>query len=130
MLVTQLLLTGSLAAADPGRAVARWQRLARQATEQTEVSGALLFDGERWIALLEGGEDALAALGDPLQHGGAMGTAGPALRSACPTPRLCSGWRSGYVETPVIDLILHAIPTGIAPALAALLDALRNADTL
>ena len=130
MTVTHWVLTGSLDAADLGQAVPRWLRLARQAAARDGLTGGLLFDGERWAALLEGDPGPVARLVHPLRHGGALGVLHCAVHAASPAPRRCTDWRSGYVEPTAIDAVRLALERSLDAGTDAMVVALRAADTL
>ncbi|MEO7246071.1 MAG: hypothetical protein ABIX12_13115 [Rubrivivax sp.] len=132
MALAQWVVVGSVDPDDVGLAVARWLRAARQAAEHDALTGGMLFDGERWIQLLEGTVVCTAELVRVLQQGGALGV--PTTLQQLPPgtgQRACTQWRSAYVEPAVIDALHRAIEAGVMLAtLAAFVHALEAADSL
>jgi hypothetical protein len=131
MAITQWMLAGSVNPDDVGVAVARWLRAARRAAAHDGLTGGMLFDGERWIQLLEGTPALVAELVGVLQRSGALGA--PTVQQqieAAGGRRACTQWRSGYVEPTVIDVLESALAGGVADAFTPFLSALNDADAL
>ncbi|MEP7283864.1 MAG: hypothetical protein ABI696_17935 [Rubrivivax sp.] len=130
MALAQWVVVGSMDPDDVGLAVARWLRAARHAAEHETLTGGMLFDGERWIQLLEGTAVLTAELVRVLQQGGALGVPTTLRQVQSGTgQRACTQWRSAYVEPAVIDALQRAIEAGVMLAiLAAFVGALEAAD--
>ena len=62
MVWSQLVLAGAVREGIAGIVVTQWLRDARAATGRLDVSGGLLFDGEAWLQLFEGADDAVQRL--------------------------------------------------------------------
>ncbi len=98
MNVWHVVLTGCVAGGDGGRhAVPRWLREARQLAATGRVTGGLLFDGERWVQLFEGGHAAVDDIVRALFAHPDMG-AGLVLAEAGSGAARCRDWLSAYVE--------------------------------
>lgn len=104
-------------------------RAARKHNPAHGVTGALLFDGERFCQLVEGGEAEVGALiariaRDPRHiwlrtlHSGAQ-----------PGPRVLSGWRSGYCSSSAdFDAFAVAEPPAGEAALRLFVALVQSAD--
>ena len=92
---------------------------ARENNRSRAVTGALLFDGERFVQLVEGPPGVIADLAarlrvDPRHHGFTLLGDGPvALRRH-------RRWTAGYVEIDRVDQFERAVGPGAGDAEAAL----------
>ena len=119
MVWSQLVLAGAVREGIAGIVVTQWLRDARAATRRLDVSGGLLFDGEAWLQLFEGPDDAVRQLMR-------MACAVPAL-GAHPDPawaqaaggRACVGWTCGFLEPEALLALRRACAGSAAPALFA-----------
>jgi hypothetical protein len=130
MALVHWLLIGHLAPAAATSAWRHWLGAARDAAARDGLTGALLFDGERWLTLLEGEPQLVAKLVATLP---AMDEAGPPhgpRRTAATVGRAFIHWRSGYVDPSAIDVVVQALDAGIGHAVVAVRAALDTADTL
>lgn len=98
MVWSQLILAGIVRGGVAGLVVTQWLREARPATRRMDVTGGMLFDGERWVQLFEGRLDAVDAMARL-----AAGHADLGLDPACShrsgaLQRDCAYWACGYVE--------------------------------
>ncbi|MFO1336894.1 MAG: hypothetical protein U1F53_01440 [Burkholderiaceae bacterium] len=96
--VWHVVLTGCVAGGDGGPlAVPRWLREARQLAAAGRVTGGLLFDGERWVQLFEGGQEAVDEIARALVAHADMGAALVLAESGRGAAR-CRDWLAAYVE--------------------------------
>jgi hypothetical protein len=130
MSLVRWVVTGQLDPADPGAAVSRWLRTARGAASPEMLTGGMLFDGERWVQVLEGPAPTIDALVVRLLEG-VVGTASPRLQALGSGERTCVHWCCGYVEPAVIDTVQRALDVGPSSgALLAFVEALAAADAV
>lgn len=89
-----VVLTGCVAGP---LAVPRWLREARHLTASGRITGGLLYDGERWVQLFEGGhgtvDDIVRALFAHQDMEAAL-----VLAEAGQGAARCSDWLAAYVE--------------------------------
>ena len=94
----QALLVGRLSGDDATTAFRRFVQLARRLSSSHPVRGALLFDGDTVVHLLEGASAALCAFISAL-HGADTPVAMQVVASRHGDAMLLPpGWRVGYVE--------------------------------
>lgn len=101
-------------------------RAARDRAESRGLTGGLLFDGEKFVQLFAGPEDAarqaLAAL-----HGDALHERVSSLQAADGLPDMAwRDWRVGYTEPALLDGVLDAAVQG--RALQAFAQLMRGVD--
>jgi hypothetical protein len=105
-------------------------RQLRRQTEAAQLSGGLLFDGERVVMLFEGAIEAVAALLEDLQRAPQIeaGSLDPLLER--PVPDACAErWLAGYAEPECIGA-LTAADVDPEAMVASFRRALVDADAL
>jgi hypothetical protein len=124
------VVTGSVALDDAGLAVPRWLRQARPLVARIGVTGGLVFDGERWLQLLEGEAAAIDTLLGAMATHPALGEQ-RLLHAGAGTPpvALCQGWSIGYVEPEALSQLHDQVVLDGAAALQALAAMLVGADS-
>lgn len=131
MILKRLVVSGCVALDDAGLALPRWLRQARPLAARTGVTGGLLFDGERWMQLIEGEaaaadcllaglRQATPALGEPQLL---LATEDEAMQ------RLSPGWFTGYVEPEELDRLHERLVAEGPAALPVFARVLLGADS-
>ena len=94
----QILYVSQLARGVDFRVVKDIVRASRSHNPAREITGALLFDGERFCQLLEGRQGDVASLMRRIERDGRHGAV-RTLHSGPATGRALRSWRSGYCES-------------------------------
>lgn len=130
MSLKRLVVSGCVALDDAGLALPRWLRQARPLAARLAVSGGLLFDGERWLQLIEGEPTAVGQLLAGLRQANpAMGEPQLLLDSDVQaTQRLSPGWFTGYLEPEELERIHERLAVEGALALPAFVRVLLGSD--
>jgi Sensors of blue-light using FAD len=122
------IYVSQLASQVPSTAVAAILKVSRERNHALGITGALIFDGERFAQWLEGSPAAVRSLiaridADPRHAGIDVLYEGPFHG-----PRLAAQWLAGFAEPAVIDAWLEPqAPRGPA-MVAAFSNALRDCD--
>jgi hypothetical protein len=130
MVLSRKVLTGSVSLDDAGLAVPRWLRQARPLVAQIGVTGGLVFDGERWLQLLEGEATAIDALLATMSSHAALGQRQLLHADTGDLPeRLCANWLIGYVEPEDLSALQEQMAVDALAAVQALVVLLVGADS-
>ena len=122
--VFQLLYVSHLAADCDFSVVKEIVDVARRSNPALDITGALLFDGERFCQLLEGGELAVRALMSRIEVD-VRHTDVRVLHAAVTSAGLVMHrWASGYCDAHELDVIAAAI--GVEPSLIGEFTAVLN----
>lgn len=105
MTLMRMVIAGCVALDDAGLALPRWLRKVRPLAAHAGITGGLLFDGERWLQLLEGDAAAVDRMLQGLRQADPpLGDPQVLLAANDGTPqRLSPGWLIGYVEPEDVD---------------------------
>ena len=102
--------------------------VARQRNAFLGLSGALLFDGERFCQLLEGDEATVRSMMSRIERD-PRHTAVRVLHAASATAdTVMRGWASGYCDAHDLDALDGAAAIGDAPPLDQFIAVLKRAD--
>lgn len=130
MVLSRKVVGGSVSLDDAGLAVPRWLRQVRPLVARIGVTGGLLFDGERWLQLLEGEAAAVDALLSSMASHPALGER-QLLHADTGNPpgRLCLNWQIGYVEPEAFSALHEQMAVDAQAAVQALVLLLMGADS-
>ena len=92
----------------PSTVVGQILRQSRERNHQLKLSGALLFDGERFCQLLEGAPDATQALMQRIERDPRHRNVQVLLDALSPAPRMMPQWQCGYADHEAFDAIRAA----------------------
>lgn len=101
--VDRVLVSSRLVGDDSVTAFCRFVQDARRLSLQQRVRGALLFDGESAVHLIEGEPAALRDFMLTLYGQARYGAAAVVAQDRGVSPALPSGWRAGYVDPLALD---------------------------
>lgn len=107
LMVRRILYVSELAPAMPSTVVGHVLRQSRERNHRLQLSGALLFDGERFCQLLEGDPDTTLAVMQRIERDTRHGNVQLLLDTLSPAPRMMTQWRCGYADHDAFDAI-HA----------------------
>jgi Sensors of blue-light using FAD len=124
----QLLYVSQLAPGYDFSVVRAIAKVAREKNSQHDISGALLFDGERFAQLLEGAEADVRAIMTSIE--GDTRHADLVVLSALEMGprRLLPRWVSGYCEADQLTLLTGATPLRGIEALDVFMSVLATSD--
>lgn len=130
MTFMRMVIAGTVSLDDAGLALPRWLRKVRPLVTRAGVTGGLLFDGERWMQLLEGDAGAVEGLRQGLRQ------ADPSLgdpqllltTDVGPLQRLSPGWLIGYVEPDDLDRLHERFAAEGLAALTVFMRVLVGSD--
>ncbi len=101
----RFLYVSALAPAMPSSVVGQILRQSRERNHRLKLSGALLFDGERFCQLLEGDPDTTQALMRRIESDTRHCHVKLLLNTLSPAPRMMTQWRCGYSDHEAFDAI-------------------------
>ena len=107
LLTRRILYVSELAPAMPSNVVGQVLRQSRERNHRLKLSGALLFDGERFCQLLEGDPDTTQNMMQRIKRDTRHGNVQLLLDTLSPAPRLMMHWRCGYCDHDAFDRV-HA----------------------
>ena len=108
----RLLYVSDLAPAMPSTVVGQILRQSRERNHRLQLSGALLFDGERFCQLLEGDPDTAQALMRRIAQDARHCHVHLLLDKLDEAPRLMTQWCCGYADHEAFDAIRIAAVAG------------------
>ena len=125
----QLLYVSELAPGCGFEVVKEIVSVARAHNPAQQVTGALLFDGERFCQLLEGSQAAVQALMQRIERDPRHTAVQLLFAGEIAGPRAVQRWLSGYCGPHQLDAF--SAPTGLREraAVDAFVSVLRSADT-
>ncbi len=124
----RFLYVSELAPTMPSTVVGQILRQSRERNHRLKLSGALLFDGERFCQLLEGEPDATHALMRRIERDTRHCKVKLLLDTLDPAPRLMTQWRCGYADHDAFDAIDAAAAGDPEQAAHAFLRLLPSCD--
>ncbi len=124
----QLLYVSRLAADADSGVVAAVTAVSRPRNDACGISGALLFDGERFCQMLEGAETEIRALMARIELDPRHCRVMVLIASHCGVPRLTTRWRSGHCNDTALDVFEATPPASAEVALALFMSALAAAE--
>lgn len=127
--IHQFLYISQLAPDFGSEAVRSILQVSREHNRAAELSGALLFDGARFVQLLEGTEDVLHALTQRIAVDRRHVHFVVLHDSPSAAGRLCNGWSAGYVEGEQVDAFAASVGSG-GDLIAAFSRLLARADVI
>ena len=92
------------------------------------ITGALLFDGERFGQLLEGTEPVVRALMNRIARDPRHTHVNLLFMGPCPDARAMEGWASGYCDASLLEAFDGATGLRDRAALDAFISVLKGAD--
>ena len=101
----RFLYVSELAPAMPSTVVGQILRQSREHNHRLKLSGALLFDGERFCQLLEGKPDTTQLLMRRIEQDTRHCNVKLLLDTLSPAPRMMMQWRCGYCDHEAFDAI-------------------------
>ncbi len=101
----RFLYVSELAPAMPSTVVGQILRQSREHNHRLKLSGALLFDGERFCQLLEGEPDTAQALMRRIERDTRHCNVKLLLDTLGAAPRMMTQWRCGYADHEAFDAI-------------------------
>lgn len=122
------LYVSDLAPAMPSNVVGQILRQSRERNRQRQVTGALLFDGERFCQLLEGEPAAVQALISDIECDPRHVRLTVLLHAAASTPRLMTLWQCGYCEHESFEAIEAAAARDPELAIGAFIKLLKASE--
>jgi Sensors of blue-light using FAD len=125
----QLLYVSRLAPACTWEVVKEIVDAARRHNPAHGITGALLFDGERFCELIEGEEPAVRALMDNISRNTRHTHVKLLFAGRSPNGRITQRWVSGYCDSHELEPFDTAPGPAEAVALDWFLSVLRGADT-
>ncbi len=108
----RFLYVSDLAPAMPSTVVGQILRQSRERNHRLALSGALLFDGERFCQLLEGDPDTAQTLMHRIAQDARHCNVQLLIDRLEETPRLMTQWRCGYADHEAFDAIRIAALSG------------------
>ena len=127
-LLRRFLYVSELAPAMPSTVVGQILRQSRDRNHRLKLSGALLFDDERFCQLLEGDPDTTQALMQRIEHDTRHHNVKMLLNTLSPAPRMMPQWQCGYADHDAFDAINAAAVGDIEQAAQAFLKLLPTCD--
>lgn len=124
----RFLYISDLAPAMPSTTVGQILRQSRERNHRLALSGALLFDGERFCQLLEGDPDTAQALMSRIAQDTRHCNVQWLLDTLEEAPRLMTQWRCGYADHDAFDAIRMAALAGPEHATREFLRLLPRCD--
>lgn len=129
-IVSRVLWLSQLSPACDLGAVKQIWHASRQANARLRLTGAMVFDGERFCEMLEGDAPAIEAacrdLDADLRHVGMRRL----YMSVSPGPRLWTNWRSGYCDATELDRFCGEGAVQAEALVPAFIDMLSRCDLL
>lgn len=125
----QLLYVSRLAPACTWEVVKEIVDAARRHNPAHGITGALLFDGERFCELIEGEEPAVRALMDNISRNTRHTDVKLLFTGRSPNGRITQRWVSGYCDSHELEPFDTAPSPAESVALDWFLSVLRGADT-
>ncbi len=119
----RFLYVSELAPAMPSTVVGQILRQSRERNHRLKLSGALLFDGERFCQLLEGDPDTTQALMRRIERDPRHCRVQLLLDTPRPAPRMMTQWQCGYGDHDAFDAAAAGDPEQAAHAFLKLLPA-------
>ena len=124
----RFLYVSALAPAMPSSVVGQILRQSRERNHRLKLSGALLFDGERFCQLLEGDPETTQALMRRIERDTRHCTVKLLLNTLSAAPRMMTQWRCGYADHEAFDAIDAAGAADPEQAVHAFLKLLPSCD--
>lgn len=124
----RILYASELAPAMPSNVVGQILRQSRERNHQRHITGALLFDGERFCQLLEGEPAPVQALMSDIERDPRHCRLNLMLRAEADSPRLLTLWQCGYCEHGAFDVIEAAALIDPAMAVSAFMRLLEASE--
>ena len=124
----RFLYVSALAPTVPSTVVGQILRQSRERNHRLKLSGALLFDGERFCQLLEGDPDTTQTLMQRIERDTRHCHVQLLLATLGPAPRMMTQWRCGYADHDAFDAIDAAAAGGPEQAAHAFLKLLPACD--
>lgn len=128
LLTQRFLYISGLAPDTTPDTVSQILRHTRERNRARAISGALVFDGERFCQLIEGPPDAVHALASRIVQDPRHVDLRVLLDAGDATPRLLQPWQTGYCEPQRLDALDAAAPMAPAQALALFIELLADCD--
>ena len=128
LLMRRILYVSELAPAMPSNVVGHVLRQSRERNQRLKLSGALLFDGERFCQLLEGDPDSTQSMMQRIERDTRHGNVQLLLNTLSPAPRLMMHWRCGYCDHDAFDRVHAAAAVDAERAVHAFLQVLSTSD--
>lgn len=126
--VQRFLYISRLAPDTAPDAVSQILRQSRERNRANAISGALVFDGERFCQLIEGTAEAVATLASRIVLDPRHVDLRVLLDASDATPRLLQPWQTGYCDPERLDALDAAAPMAPAQALALFIEMLADCD--
>jgi DNA polymerase III delta subunit len=104
-LLRRFLYVSELAPAMPSTVVGQILRQSRDRNHRLKLTGALLFDGERFCQLLEGEPDTAQALMQRIERDKRHHNVKMLLDTLSAAPRMMTQWQCGYADHETFDAI-------------------------
>ena len=124
----RILYASELAPAMPTNVVGQILRQSRERNHQRHITGALLFDGERFCQLLEGEPAPVQALMSDIERDPRHCRLNLMLRAEADSPRLLTLWQCGYCEHGAFDVIEAAASIDPAMGVSAFMRLLEASE--
>ena len=127
-LLRRFLYVSELAPAMPSTVVGQILRQSRDRNHRLKLSGALLFDGERFCQLLEGEPDTAQALMRRIERDTRHHNVKMLLDRLSAGPRMMTQWQCGYADHEAFDAVDAAAAGDPEQAVDAFLTLLPTCD--
>lgn len=124
----RFLYVSNLAPAMPSSVVGQILRQSRESNQHRQVTGALLFDGERFCQLLEGESAAVQALKADIERDPRHVRLNVLLHAPASTPRLMPLWQCGYCEHESFEAVEAAAALDAELAVCAFIKLLKASE--
>ena len=126
--IQRFVYISRLAPDRPLDAVSLILRQSRASNRSLGISGALVFDGERFCQLIEGTPEAVHDLAGRIERDPRHCSFRVLHDAAAATPRLCARWQAGYCENEALDPLDRRDRIDPEQALAAFIQLLPGCD--